>query len=88
MGGFVNAKVMDYMHKKHGEEKFKLRAVLSTIFGESADSIFFVTIMFSGVLPLGVMLSMIVIQASTKTLFEAIFLPITTRLVAKAKELK
>lgn len=88
VGGFVNAKVMDYMHKKHGETKFKHRAILSTIFGESADSILFVTIMFLGVLPLGVMLSMIIIQASAKTLFEIIFLPLTTRLVAKAKELK
>lgn len=88
VGGFVNARVMDYLHRKDGERGFRKRAVLSTVFGESSDSALFVTVMFLGVLPLPVMLSMIFIQATAKTLFEVVFLPLTVRLVNKAKELQ
>lgn len=80
-GSLVNAYVMSRMKKGNRGHYFSLRAVLSTLFGESVDSLIFFPIAFGGVLPNRVIVSLILAQAGLKTLYEVIALPVTVRLV-------
>lgn len=87
VGGLVNGKTMDLMHQKFGEKGFNLRAVISTLFGEGIDSMIFITIAFIGVLPLNVVVTLIIAQATFKTIYEIICLPLTNKLVKWVKQL-
>ena len=64
---------------------FSWRAILSTIFGESADSIIFFPLALSGVVPLEELPVLMVWQVVLKTLYEIIVLPVTVRVVAAVK---
>ena len=83
-GSLVNANVVDKM-KKNPKNRFFVRAILSTIFGETVDSLIFVPIAFFGTMPFLQMLIMILLQVILKTLYEVICLPITTLVVSKIK---
>lgn len=85
-GSFINAYVMSRMKLSSGGRHFSLRAVVSTVFGETADSVIFFPLALSGVVPAGEMLPLIVSQVLLKTLYEIIILPITIRVVRKTKE--
>lgn len=85
-GSFINAYVMSRMKLSSGGRHFSLRAVVSTVFGETADSLIFFPLALAGVVPAGEMLSLIVSQVVLKTLYEIIILPITVRVVRKTKE--
>ena len=63
-----------------------MRAVVSTLFGETADSLVFFPLALSGVVPAGEMASLIVSQVILKTLYEIIVLPVTVRVVRKVKQ--
>ena len=65
---------------------FSYRAVLSTLAGESADSILFFPIAFGGLMPVNELLKMIIVQAILKTLYEIIILPVTIRVVKYIKK--
>ena len=82
-GSLANAKVLVKM-KNHS--KFGARAILSTLVGESIDSLIFVTVSFIGVLTTKQLLEMIILQISIKTIYEIICLPITAIVVNKVKE--
>ncbi len=86
VGSFINAYVMSRMKITSKGKHFSLRAVVSTIFGEGADSIVFFPLALSGVVPASEMLSLIVSQVVLKTLYEIIVLPLTIRVVKKTKE--
>ena len=64
---------------------FSLRAVVSTLFGESADSLIFFPIAFGGLLPVDELLKMMAVQALAKTLYEVLVLPVTVRVVRYVK---
>ncbi len=64
---------------------FSLRAIVSTIIGESADSLIFFPIAFGGIIPLEQMAVFIVTQAALKTAYEIIVLPLTVRVVKYIK---
>ena len=84
-GSLVNSLIMDRMHKASAEGKgFGWRAIVSTLGGESLDSIIFFPIAFWGV---GVrnMLTMMVTQIVLKTIYEIIILPITSMVVKRLK---
>lgn len=84
-GSLVNSLIMDRMHKASAEGKdFGWRAIVSTLGGESLDSIIFFPIAFWGV---GVrnMLTMMVTQIVLKTTYEIIILPITSMVVKRLK---
>ncbi len=85
-GSMVNAYVMSKMKLGHAGRYFSLRAVASTLFGESVDSVVFSPVAFFGVLPNEVILSLIVAQAGLKTLYEILVLPVTVRLVKFLKQ--
>ena len=85
VGSFINAYVMSRMKIASGGRNFSARAVASTIFGETADSLIFFPLALSGVVPLGEMPSLIISQVILKTLYEIIVLPLTIKVVSKTK---
>lgn len=85
LGSFLNAWTMSrYKVKTHGKG-FSLRAVISTIIGEGADSAIFITVAFAGMFPAQSLLTMIVTQALVKIAFEIVVLPLTIVVVRKVK---
>lgn len=81
-GSLANAKVLV---KMKSNSKFGVRAIISTIVGESIDSIIFVLISFIGNLTVNQMIEMIILQVTIKTLYEVICLPVTAIIVNKVK---
>jgi len=88
IGSFLNAFVMSRMKVATKGKGFGLRAILSTLVGESADSIIFVSIAFAGIFPIGVLLTMIFTQAVLKTVYEILILPITMGVVGFVKRIE
>ncbi len=86
VGSFINAYVMSRMKLSSHGKHFSVRAVVSTLFGETADSLVFFPLALSGVVPGGEMMSLIISQVVLKTLYEIVVLPITVRVVKKVKE--
>lgn len=86
VGSFINAYVMSRMKLSSHGKHFSVRAVVSTLFGETADSLVFFPLALSGVVPAGEMMSLILSQVVLKTLYEIVVLPITVRVVKKVKE--
>ena len=81
VGSLLNSYVMVRMKRRDGESRFSLRAIVSTIFGECADSLVFFPIAFLGVMPARELIIMMGVQAGLKTLVEVIILPVTVRVV-------
>lgn len=86
VGSFINAYVMSRMKLSSGGKNFSLRAVVSTVFGEMADSLIFFPLALWGVIPASEMPSLIISQVLLKTMYEIIVLPVTIRVVRKTKE--
>lgn len=86
VGDFVNDKVFAKMKEKHEDTKgFGLRAILSSLFGETVDSSIFLPIVFLGTLPVSVIMTMAITQVVIKVTYEIVMLPITKKVVNKAK---
>ena len=86
VGSFLNAWVMSKFKIMTRGKGFSLRAVLSTLVGEGADSAIFITVAFSGIFPVPALLTMVVTQAMIKTVFEIVILPLTVLIVKKVKK--
>ena len=86
VGSFLNAVVMSKMKIASSGKNFSLRAIVSTLIGESADSLIFFPIAFAGLIPANEILIMIGTQAILKSVYEAIILPITIRIVEYIKK--
>ena len=86
IGSFVNAYVMSKMKIRSGGKHFSYRAILSTIFGESADSLVFFPLAFYGIVPDNELWVLIISQVILKTLYEIIALPATIRVVKFTKK--
>lgn len=84
-GSMVNAYVMSKMKIGQGGRHFSLRAVASTVFGETVDSLVFFPIAFWGILPTSTIVALVLTQAGLKTLYEIIALPVTIRVVRVLK---
>ncbi len=84
-GSFVNAYVMSKMKLSSGGKYFSLRAVVSTIFGESVDSIIFFPLALWGVVPNEELPWLMLWQVFLKTAYEVVVLPLTIRVVRYVK---
>ena len=84
-GSFVNAYVMSKMKLSSGGKNFSLRAVVSTIFGESVDSIIFFPLALWGVVPTEELPWLMLWQVFLKTAYEVVVLPLTIRVVRYVK---
>ena len=86
VGSFANAYVMSKMKIRDKGRNFSLRAILSTIVGESFDSVIFFPLALGGVVPTEELPKLMLWQVVLKTLYEVIALPITIRVVKKLKQ--
>ena len=84
IGSFANAYVMSRMKLHDGARRFSARAILSTIAGESLDSLIFFPLALGGAsaseLP-----KLMLWQVVLKTAYEVVALPITIRVVRALK---
>ena len=99
VGSFLNALVMSKMkiadrHKGNFDYHFSMRAILSTLAGESADSLIFfplafyifpLFVMVEPQLPLPLMFELMFTQVIAKTLYEILVLPVTIQVVKLVK---
>ena len=85
VGSFANAYVMSRMKIHDKGRNFSLRAILSTIVGESFDSIIFFPLALGGVVPTEELPKLMLWQVALKTIYEVIALPITIRVVKALK---
>ena len=86
VGSFANAYVMSKMKIRDKGRNFSLRAILSTIVGESFDSVIFFPLALGGVVPTEELPKLMLWQVLLKTVYEFIALPITIRIVKALKE--
>ncbi len=85
-GSFANAYVMSKMKIASKGKNFSARAILSTVAGESIDSLIFFPLALSGVVPAGELPLLMLWQVILKTVYEIIVLPITIRVVHALKK--
>jgi uncharacterized integral membrane protein (TIGR00697 family) len=84
-GSFANAYVMSKMKIASKGKNFSLRAILSTVAGESVDSMIFFPLALSGVIPTEALPPLMFWQVILKTGYEVVALPITIRVVKAMK---
>ncbi len=85
VGSFLNAYVMSVMKVASDGRRFSLRAILSTVAGETADSLIFFPVALGGIVPFRNLLFMMCWQILLKTLYEILVLPVTVRVVRYVK---
>ncbi|MDE6099902.1 MAG: queuosine precursor transporter [Paramuribaculum sp.] len=88
-GSMVNAYVMEKMRiASEAGHGFSKRAIVSTVFGEGADSAIFFPIAFGGVLPTETVVTLIITQTLLKTAYEIVILPVTIRAVGALRRIE
>ena len=85
VGSFANAYVMSRMKVSSQGRNFSLRAIMSTILGETADSLIFFPLALGGVVPNSELPVLIISQIVLKTLYEILILPVTIQVVRFTK---
>lgn len=88
VGSFLNAYVMSRMKILQGGRGFSLRAIVSTLVGEGADSLIFFPLALGGVVPWHVLPAMMLTQVVLKTAYELVALPVTVRVVRWMKRVE
>jgi uncharacterized integral membrane protein (TIGR00697 family) len=87
VGSFLNAYVMSKMKIASKGKNFSLRAIVSTLAGESADSLIFFPVAFGGIIAWQELLVMMCIQIVLKSLYEVLILPVTIQVVNAIKRI-
>lgn len=85
VGSFLNAYVMSRMKLRSGGRHFSVRAIASTVVGETADSLIFFPIAFGGVIAWRELAVMMLLQIVLKSMYEVVVLPVTVRVVRYVK---
>ena len=87
VGSFLNAYGMSKMKVASRGRHFSARAILSTLAGETADSLIFFPVAFGGIIAWRELLIMMCIQIILKSMYEVIILPVTIRVVKAIKKI-
>lgn len=88
-GSMVNAYTMERMKSSgDGVRKFSFRAIMSTVYGESVDSLIFFPVAFAGVLSWRMIVSLMITQAVIKTMYEVLILPVTIMAVKRLRKME
>ena len=87
VGSFLNAYVMSKMKIASQGRNFSARAILSTVVGETADSLIFFPVAVGGIVAWKELLIMMCIQIVLKSMYEVIILPVTIRVVKAIKQI-
>jgi uncharacterized integral membrane protein (TIGR00697 family) len=85
VGSFVNAYIMSRMKLHDGGRRFSARAILSTLAGETCDSVIFFPLALAGVVPASELPWLMLWQVILKTAYEVVALPFTIRIVKSIK---
>jgi uncharacterized integral membrane protein (TIGR00697 family) len=88
VGDFINDVIFKKMKERHGEKKFSIRSIFSSMIGMGIDSFLFLVIAFFGVVPTSVLLVMIPTQWGVKIIGQIIFFPLTFLIVKKIKKIE
>lgn len=86
IGSFLNAYIMSKMKVRDKGRHFSLRAILSTVVGEGADSLIFFPLALGGIVPWEEMPWLMLYQVLLKTCYEIVALPVTIRVVRAVKK--
>ena len=87
VGSFMNSYVMSRMKIHDKGKHFSARAILSTVAGETCDSLIFFPLAFIGTnVPLSALPALMLWQVFLKTFYEIIALPLTIRVVGYLKK--
>lgn len=84
-GQFLNAWVLVKIKRLTQERSLWARLLGSTVVGELADTAIFCTVAFAGIITGGTLLNYIAVGYVYKVLVEAVFLPVTYRVIALVK---
>ena len=85
VGEFANTMIMSKLKVAMAGRHLWVRAIASTLVGQGLDSIVFITIAFSGMMPLPILLGAIVTQWLIKSAYEALATPLTYAMVGFLK---
>ncbi len=88
VGSFLNAYVMSRMKILQKGRHFSVRAVLSTLVGEGADSLVFFILAFWGLMPTKALFLLILTQTAMKTGYELLILPLTNVVIKRVKQIE
>lgn len=86
LGNILNSKVLVKLKERCNDQLF-VRCILSTVIGETVDSIMFISISFVGVLPNDLILTMICCQIVFKVLYELLAYPVTRKVIMHIRTL-
>lgn len=86
VGQLANSMVLSKMKVKMAGKHLWMRTIGSTIVGEGLDSLIFITIAFTGVMPGAVIGTLVLTQWIFKVLFEAVLTPVTYAVVNYLKK--
>lgn len=84
-GQFLNAWVLVRLKKRAPQGSLWSRLLGSTVVGEAADTTIFCVVAFAGIISGGTLLNYIVVGYMYKVIIEALFLPVTYRVIAGVK---
>ena len=87
VGSFLNAYVMSKMKVASQGRNFSVRAIWSSVVGETAESMIFFPVAVGGVIAWKELLIMMGIQIVLKSLYEVMILPVTIRVVKAIKKI-
>jgi uncharacterized integral membrane protein (TIGR00697 family) len=85
-GEFLNATVMAKVKVAMKGRHLWVRTIGSTLLGQLADSVLFITLAFYGVIPTPILAGMVVTQWLVKSLYEALLTPVTYLAVGYLKK--
>jgi hypothetical protein len=88
VGEFLNAYVMARMKVASGGRRLWMRTIASTVVGQGADSIVFLTLAFAGILPPQALAAAIASQWFLKCAYEALATPLTYFVVNNLKRVE
>ena len=87
VGSFLNAYVMSRMKIASRGRNFSVRAIWSTVVGETADSLIFFPVAFGGVIAWRELVVMMGLQILLKSAYEVVILPVTICVVKAVKRI-
>lgn len=88
VGGFLNSIILSKLKVATKGKYLAFRTILSTIIGETVDTLIFIGVVFTGNLPSEIMLNMIFWQSTIKIFIEILFTPITYGVIKKVKKIE
>lgn len=91
VGSTLNAKILVSMRdasKSNGNFALFARCITSTFVGELCDSLIFIIIAFIGAMPISQILTMVLVQAAFKTLYEMVVFPVTNIIIKKVRSIE